>query len=192
MNFFTFDANNNVLIIDDYTILLVKEFAALWDQNRNKCPEDKTGKQRLLAFKEFTFLFLMLDFKSPYFKYTEGDKYEAALADSGLTEKELKDPVFIEAYDKYVEIQESDPILTLIKTAQRTLYKTKVFLDNIDFNEDVDETGRPLYKPKDIIADIGSIAKMRIHLQELEEQYKTSLSESSNVRGGVELGFDEA
>lgn len=192
MNFFTFDANNNVLIIDDYTILLVKEFAALWDQNRNKCPEDKTGKQRLLAFKEFTFLFLMLDFKSPYFKYTEGDKYEAALADSGLTEKELKDPVFVEAYDKYVEIQESDPILTLIKTAQRTLYKTKVFLDNIDFNEDVDETGRPLYKPKDIIADIGSIAKMRIHLQELEEQYKTSLSESSNVRGGVELGFDEA
>lgn len=192
MNFFTFDANNNVLIIDDYNILLVKEFAALWDQNRNKCPEDKTGKQRLLAFKEFTFLFLMLDFKSPYFKYTEGDKYEAALADSGLTEKELKDPVFVEAYDKYVEIQESDPILTLIKTAQRTLYKTKVFLDNIDFNEDVDETGRPLYKPKDIIADIGSIAKMRIHLQELEEQYKTSLSESSNVRGGVELGFDEA
>lgn len=192
MNFFTFDANNNVLIIDDYTILLVKEFAALWDQNRNKCPEDKTGKQRVLAFKEFTFLFLMLDFKSPYFKYTEGDKYEAALADSGLTEKELKDPVFVEAYDKYVEIQESDPILTLIKTAQRTLYKTKVFLDNIDFNEDVDETGRPLYKPKDIIADIGSIAKMRIHLQELEEQYKTSLSESSNVRGGVELGFDEA
>ena len=108
-----------------------------------------------------------------------------------LTEEQLKDPLFVQAYQKYNDIQEADPILILIKTAQRTLYKTRVFLDNIDFNEDVDETGRPLYKPKDVIADIASIAKMRIQLQELEEDYKSSLGQSSDVRGGVEIGFDE-
>ena len=108
-----------------------------------------------------------------------------------MTENDLKDPLFIVAYQKYNDIQEADPILLLIKTGQRTLYKTRVFLDNIDFNEDVDETGRPLYKPKDVIADIASIAKMRLELQALEEQYKASLGQTSNVRGGVELGFDE-
>ena len=41
-------------------------------------------------------------------------------------------------------MQECDPILSLIKTAQRTLYKSKIFLDNIDFNEDVFED--PLFK----------------------------------------------
>lgn len=191
MDFFTFDSTENTLQIDDHHILLVKEFANLWDVGRNKCEADKTGKKRLRAFREFTFLFLMLDFKSPYFKYTEGDKYEAAIDDSGLTKEELEDPLFIKAYEKYTEMQECDPILSLIKTAQRTLYKSKIFLDNIDFNEDVDETGRPLYKPKDVLADIAGIAKMRLHLQDLEEQYKTSLAESSGVRGGVELGYDE-
>ena len=101
MDFFTFDSTENTLQIDDHHILLVKEFANLWDISRNKCEADKTGKKRLRAFREFTFLFLMLDFKSPYFKYTEGDKYEAAIEDSGLTKEELEDPLFIKAYEKY-------------------------------------------------------------------------------------------
>ena len=192
MNFFIYDETNNVLRIDDSSIFLVKEFKALLDPKRNKCKEDKTGIKALLAFKELTYIYLMLDFKSPYFQYMEQDKHEAALADSELTEDQLKDPLFVNAYQKYNDIQEADPILILIKTAQRTLYKTRVFLDNIDFNEDVDETGRPLYKPKDVIADIGSIAKMRLQLQELETEYKSSLAATSSVRGGVELGFDEA
>ena len=84
----------------------------------------------------------------------------------------------------------SDPILSLIKTAYRTLYKTQVFLDSIDFTE-IDEMGKPLYKPKDVMLDISTIGKMRISLKELEEQYKNELSTDSDVRGGVELGFDE-
>ena len=39
--------------------------------------------------------------------------------------------------------------------------------------------------------DISTIGKMRISLKELEEQYKNELSDDSDVRGGVELGFDE-
>ena len=184
MNVFVYDNVNNLIEINEYEILLIKEFKTLYDRDKSK------NKSQL--WKELTYIYLMLDFKSPYFQYTEQDKHEAALADSELTENDLKDPLFIAAYQKYNDIQEADPILLLIKTGQRTLYKTRVFLDNIDFNEDVDETGRPLYKPKDVIADIASIAKMRIQLQELEEDYKSSLGQSSDVRGGVELGFDEA
>ena len=57
---------------------------------------------------------------------------------------------------------------------------------------DVDETGRPLYKPKDVIADLKSISEARKQVQLLEAEYKSSLSAASSVRGGVELGFDEA
>jgi hypothetical protein len=192
MNFFIYDETNNVLRIDDSSIFLVKEFKALLDPVRNKCKEDKTGTKALRAFKELTYIYLMLDFKSPYFRYMEQDKHEAALADSELTEDQLKDPLFVTAYQKYNDIQEADPILILIKTTFRTLYKMRVFLDNIDFNEDVDETGRPLYKPKDVIADLKSISEARKQVQLLEAEYKSSLSAASSVRGGVELGFDEA
>ncbi len=192
MQIFIFDNVSNTLKIDNYAILLIKEFKNLWDVERNKCETDKSGEQRQLAYKELTYIYLMLDFKSPYFQYTEQDKHIAALSDSGLNEAQLKDTLFINAYNKYQELLESDPILGLIKTAHRTLYKMQIFLDNIDFNEDVDETGRPLYKPKDIIADIGSIGKMRTQLQELEIEYKKNLQANNNkLKGDIEPGFGE-
>lgn len=145
---------------------------------------------RLRAYKEFTYIYLVLDFKSPYFQYLEQDKHEAALDDSGLTEDDLKDEKFLNAYHKYQEIQEADPILLLIKTAYKTLHKMRVFLDGIDFNNDIDADGRPLYKPKDVIADIKSISEIRKQLQELEATHKRDLSESGEkVRGDMELGF---
>lgn len=111
------------------------------------------------------------------------------MVDSGLTEEDLKDEIFLNAYRKYQEIQDSDPILALIKTAYKTLHKMQVHLDNIDF-EEVDSEGRPLNKPKDVIADLGSIAKMRAQLQELEITHKKNLSEAgAKVRGDSELGI---
>lgn len=189
MNFFIFNSADNTLEIDEYSILLVKEFKDLWDVSRNKCKEDKTGKLRLRAKKEITYIYLVLDFKSPYFQYKEADKHMAAMADSELTEDMLKDEVFLAAFRKYKEIQDSDPILSLIKTAYNTLFKLQVFLDNIDFEEDKDNEGRLLYKPKEIFDSISSIAIMRTKLQELEITHKKNLAAANKVRGDSELGF---
>lgn len=192
MKFFIFDNAANSLRIDESSILLVKEFRDLWDVARNKCKEDKTGKDRVKAMKELTFIYLMLDFKSPYYQYTEKQKYEAALADSELTEEDLKNDLFVAAYHKYDEIQNADPLLSLIKTAYNTLHKMRIHLDAIDF-EDVDGDGRPLFKPKDVVADIASIAKMRDQLKTLEEMHKKDLIASeSKIRGDAEEGmFDD-
>ena len=193
MNFFVYDNAENRLSIDEDSVLRVKEFKDLWDITRNKCKEDKTGKLRLRAYKELTYIYLVLDYKSPYFQYLEKDKHESALDDSGLKEEDLKDEKFLAAYRKYQEIQESDPILSLIKTAFKTLHKMQVFLDNIDFNLDVDADGRPLYKPKDVINDIKSISECRTQLKELEIMHKKDLAESGErIRGDAEVGlFDD-
>jgi len=188
MQIFIFDNATNTLQIDDYSILLIKEFAKLWEPERNICKEDKKGEKRLRAFKEFTYIYLVLDFKSPYFKSPIKDRQEAALVDSGLTEKDLQDPDFAAAYQKYEELQDADPILTSIKVAYRTLYKFQVYLDNIDFSE-VDIEGKPIHKAKDVLASIGEISKMRTQLQDLEAQHKTDLAAQSKLRGDVELGL---
>ena len=91
MNIFVFDNAENRLRIEEDSILLIKEFAALWDINRNKCKEDKTGKLRLRAYKEFTYIYLVLDFKSPYFQYLEKDKHECALDKNKITQHAMKD-----------------------------------------------------------------------------------------------------
>lgn len=190
MEVFIFDNVTNSLRINEYEILLVKEFSNLWSQERNKCKEDKTGSKRLLAYKELTYIYLTLDFKSPYFKYLERDKHEAALADSGLEESQLKDPVFVAAYHKYQEMQETDPVLSLIKTAYHTLYKTQVYLDSIDYTER-DDSGKPIYKPKDVMGDIATIGTLRTKLQELEVLHKTNMAAAAKVRGDIDPGFME-
>lgn len=190
MQLFIYDNATNSLRIDDYSILLVKEFAKLWELERNKCKEDKSGELRLRAYKEFAYIYLVLDFKSPYFKYVEREKHEAALADAGLTEEDLKDEDFLNAYRKYEEIQEADPILALIKTAYHTIYKMRVHLDSIDFSE-TDIDGKPLYKPKDVIGDLTSISKIRTELQTLEQLHKTGLAAQNKTRGDQTPGeFD--
>lgn len=57
------------------------------------------------------------------------------MKDSGLTEEEWNDPDFRAAVRKYIEIKDSSRILSLIKTAFRTLEKMRVSLDNIDLEE---------------------------------------------------------
>jgi hypothetical protein len=64
----------------------------------------------------------------------------------------------------------------------------RVHLDSIDFSE-VDADGKPLYKPKDVIADLTSISKIRTELQTLEQLHKTNQEAEQAVRGGVPLGM---
>ena len=50
---------NKVELNED--LFLIREFKALTDINRNKCKEDPTGSKRLLAWREFKYIYLMLD-----------------------------------------------------------------------------------------------------------------------------------
>lgn len=188
---FLYDNATGSLRINEYGILLIKEFNTLWDPERNKCKEDPKGLKRLRAWKEFKYIWLMIDWKSPYQQYLEQERHLAALEDSGLTDDEWNDPDFRAACRKYQEIKDSSRILSLIKTAYRTLEKMRVSLDNIDF-EERDNNLKPIFKPKDVLADIASIGTMADKLKELELSYKKDLlTTTSKNRGDVEEGFDD-
>lgn len=187
---FLYNNTTGSLELNVHEILLVKEFEALWDLDRNKCSEDPTGKKRLRAWKEFKYIWLFADWKSPYQQYLEMEKHKAAMEDSGLSDEEWNDPTFRAAVRKYIEIKDSSRILSLIKTAFRTLEKMRVSLDNIDLEERDPVNKKPIWKAKDILDSIGSIGTMTDKLKELELNYKKDQIESSSkVRGGLERGF---
>lgn len=187
---FLYDNATGSLKLNTYEILLVKEFAALWDLDRNKCSEDPTGKKRLRAWKEFKYIWLFVDWKSPYQQYREMEKHKASLDDSGLSTEEWDDPIFRAAVRKYIEIKDSSRILSLIKTAFRTLEKMRVSLDNIDLEERDPINNKPIWKAKDILDSIGSIGTMADKLKELELNYKKDLlSTQKKSRGDHEEGF---
>lgn len=187
---FLYDNATGSLRLNVYEILLVKEFEALWDIDRNKCSEDPTGVKRLRAWREFKYIWLFVDWKSPYQQYLEMEKHKAAMEDSKLTEEEWNDPTFRAAVRKYIEIKDSSRVLSLIKTAFRTLEKLRISLDNIDLEERDPISNKPIWKAKDILDSIGSIGTMADKLKELELNYKKDLlSTQKKARGDYEEGF---
>ena len=110
MNVFNYDNVNKYLDLNEPEILLVREFKALLDR-------DKT-KTKTRATKELTYIYLALDWKSPYSNYLEQERHEEALADSGLTEEQFNDPIFREACRKYRNLQNSNKSVKLLEAAR--------------------------------------------------------------------------
>lgn len=190
LQLFLYNNATGALELNIHELLLIKEFEALWDIERNKCEEDPTGKRRLRTWKEFKYIWLFADWKSPYQQYLEHEKHKACMVDSGLTDEEWNDQVFRAAVRKYNEIKNSSRVLTLIKTAYRALEKFRVSLDNIDIDERDPITNKPIFKAKDILDSIGSIGPMIDKLKELELNYKKDLlSTQKKARGDHEEGF---
>ncbi len=186
---FVFNSADNVAEVNEPEVLLVREFAALWEPERNKCKEDPTGKHRLRAFRELTYIHLMLSFKSPYSDYTEQERHQEALKDAKITEEEWSDPTFRAACRKYKELANSSRSLKLIKSAQGIVDKITDYFDTIDLTERDEVTGRPIWKTKDIMDEMKNVSKVVEELKTLEFMYKKEQEAESDVRGGAEIGF---
>lgn len=186
---FVFNSADNVAEVNEPEVLLVREFAALWEPERNKCKEDPTGKNRLRAFRELTYIHLMLSFKSPYSDYTEQERHQEALKDAKITEEEWSDPIFRAACRKYKELANSSRSLKLIKSAQGIVDKITDYFDTIDLTERDEVTGRPIWKTKDIMDEMKNVSKVVEELKTLEFMYKKEQEAESDVRGGAEIGF---
>ena len=189
MKFFIYDNVNNEVMLNEEEILLVKEFSSLMNIERNKTKTDKTGKKRELAFKELKFIYLFFDWGSPYFQYSEQDRHKEALSDSGLTSEEYNNPVFKEACKKYDELQNSSKIGKLLKASLNTVDKITNYLNNINLEERDPLTGKPIFKAKDILAEISSASKVIDAIKALEISFKKDLEPENALRGNVSQGL---
>lgn len=189
-NIFLYDNANNRIELDTPEILLIKEFADLMKCERNMCKEDPKGIYGLRAFREFTYIWLAIDWKSIYSDYSESERHKEALKDSGITEEEFNDPLFRAACRKYRELQESNRAIKLLKAAQNTVDNFIDYFNSVDPLERDPATGKPIYKVKDIMIEMSTLSKVLDELQTLESLVKKDLVDASNMRGGVTEDFD--
>lgn len=189
MKFFRYDKVEEGIVLNDEGILLVSEFSALLEIGRNKNNKDKTGKKRERAFREFTFLYLFFDWESPYFQYSEQDRYNEAQKDSALNDTEMLDETFKEACRKYDGMQNSSRIGKLLKSSYNTIDKITHYLDTLDLNERDPVTGKPVFKTKDVIMEIGSASKLIEAIKTLEIQFKKEAELDTSLRGDKVRGM---
>lgn len=186
---FLYDSENNRIELNTPEILLVREFAKLMENDRNITKQDPKGELKTRAFREFQYIWLAIDWKSIYADYLEQDRHKEALLDSKLTEKEFNDPDFRAACRKYREIQESTRSIRMLHAAQITVDKLINYFNNINPEERDDATGKPIYKVKDIQAEVSNLSKVNDELNALEKQVKSEIQESSNIRADAVDGY---
>lgn len=190
MKIFLYNNAINRVELNTPEILLIKEFAKLIEPSRNKCKQDTKGQLGLKAFREFTYIWLALDWQSIYADYDEQDRHQAALQDASMTEEEFNDPDFRAACRKYKEIQESNKSIKLLQSARKMVDKFIDYFNLADPLERDEQTGKPIYKVKDIQAEMKNLIDVHETMIQLESQVKKQISETSNLRGGVVRDFD--
>lgn len=180
MNVFSYDNDHLQLEINEPEILLIREFKALLDRDKTKTR----------VFKELTYIYLALDWKSLYANYSEQERHEEALADSGLTEEQFNDPIFREACRKYRKLQESNKSIQLLGAAKKAADQLIDYFDVIvDLNER-DVNGKPVFSAEKFMKEVAQLSNVHEQLITLEKEVKESVSQESTTRGGVNTGYD--
>ena len=178
MNVFNYDSLNKQLEINEPEIFLVREFKALVDRNKER------------AFKELTYIFLALDYKSIYSQYTEYERHEEALSDSGITEEMFNDPLFREACRKYRSLQDSNKSIKLLNAARNAADQFVDYFETIiDLNER-DQNGKPVFSAEKVMKEMAQLSKVHEQLVALEAQVKQELEVQAGTRANVDEGFD--
>ena len=189
LHIFQYNNVNGQVTLEKGEILLIREFSALMENKRNICKEDKTGEKHLRAFREFTYIWLAICWKSVYSEYDEQVRHQESLKDANLTEEEFNNPEFRAACRKFRQIQESNLSIKMLHAAQETVNKFIEYFNSVDPLEKDEQTGKPVYKVKDIMAELSSLGKVHDELVDLEGRVKKELTEQSSVRGGAIDGY---
>jgi hypothetical protein len=120
------------------------------------------------AFKELTYIFLALDYKSIYSQYTEYERHEEALSDSGITEEMFNDPLFREACRKYRALQDSNKSIKLLNAARNAADQFVDYFETIiDLNER-DQNGKPVFSAEKVMKEMAQLSKVHEQLVALE------------------------
>ena len=182
MNVFNYDNLNKQLEINEPELLLIREFKALLDR-------DKTNNKDK-ATRELTYIYLAIDWKSPYSQYSEYERHQEALMDANITEEEFNDPIFREACRKYRNLQDSSKSIKLLNAARMAADQFAEYFETIiDLNER-DQNGKPVFSAEKVMKEMAQLSKVHEQLSLLESQVKQEMEVQTTTRAGVSEGFD--
>lgn len=187
MNIFEINDDKKLTLAKE-NILLVREFAKLWEPMRNKIDGDKSGYARARAYKEFTYIYLMYDWESPYKNFSEQERHLTAIEDAGLTDKQMKDEDFLAACKKYQDMQDT-PQVRLLRSVYKSIDELTLFFTTADLQER-DGDGRFILNHNQMITAIANLGKTVTGLEVLEEIVKKQKEANApKLRGDIEPGM---
>lgn len=179
-----FKYENYQLSLNSEEVLLIPEFKKLMERDRTK------NKKK--AFAEFTYIYLMLDWNSPFREYSDAEKEKEALRSAEIEAGDV-DEFVKAAMEKYDEIKNSNRILTYIKSSWRMLDKLKDYSDTVDLTEVIDsgpQKGKLVHSVRDVRDTIKQMPELIQKAKDLRNLFNEELEEDKNVRGNRTIARD--
>lgn len=110
------------LVINYDEINLFKEFRDICTLDYNKAPGDSQGRNRSYAVKIFTYMYLYMDWRSPYISNPDVKRNDLAKRSAGLPKDWKPDSLVKKAMEKYDAIQRSEaPTTGYLISAKRAI-----------------------------------------------------------------------
>jgi len=146
-------------------------------------------KTKDTAFKELSFIYFLVDYRSPYSSYPINKKEEQIILDVIKDNKWKPDSLVRKGIEKYEEFLNT-PIIRLVAASKETCDKLTEYFKGIDFTKE-DDTGKPIYTAKDVIMNLSKVGDVADSLIKLEDRVKKEIKQESKVRGGGDVGLYE-
>lgn len=170
-----FELKDNRVIVSPNTLAL-PFFKVLWDIDKTKYKDE--------VFKQFLYIYYLVDFKSPYSSYPEDERRNRIIKDIIKTPDFKESEELKEAIEKYKELNRTTS-LDLLESVRGLLYKSKEYFNSVQFDANGDATDE-LSKAAKVIDSAGKLGKLIETLNLLEEKVKKELTQKGARRGGVE------
>ncbi len=167
---------------------LIPEFRPLLALNYNKGEGDVDGRKRHRAEREFTYMWFMYSFLTPYYDSSESERHEESLKTADLPSDYKFSEELKAAIARYKSLQNT-LVLRLINAARKGIDKLISYYETIDFTERT-ATGAVVHDPGKFMASVKQIADLQVQMQQLDELQRKELQTLSNgMKSTKQVGF---
>ena len=182
---------NNMATLNKVWLTMIPEFRRLLARDKGG-PGDGSGKYKKQAQREFTFIYLMYDFRSPYENWATHLREEQSLKDAGIERgRMMSDGDLWAAISKYKKLLDEASIsLKSYRKHKNSAEDLDNYIEHMDLTERT-QGGAKVYSVKEKQEAINGMPKVHETLRKWEQSVKEELSGETGLRGEAEKGEDE-
>lgn len=172
---------DNLVILKNPEILLVKEFKTLWDTDKSK------GKEAVM--KLFAYIYFKHDFKSPYRKSYAQEEITDILKKDLQFESSWKPTEHIQAAEKkYVELQTSKSLKAII-SAETALEQITDYFNTFKLNDlEIEDRADAIKKLMDNLKNLDDVvAKLSAARERVEKELESKKLAGTKILTSREL-----
>lgn len=186
--------DNNMVTLNKPWISLVPEFRALLARDKGSAG-DGSGKYKKKATREFTLIYLLEDFHSPYEEEGYDRRLQFSLEAAQITLDKWQDmqtdEEFMYALIKYKDmVNHSSVSLQTLRDMKAAKLSMNTFLRTVNFAQETN-TGGLKYDIRKIQDAITHMPKLEEAIAEMEAKVRIEISDTLDMRGDAEKGVRE-